>query len=327
MSLVDQYNRTIRYLRLSVTDRCDLRCFYCMPNDYRDFKEPDEWLSFAEIERVITSFTRLGVTSVRITGGEPLVRHDLPVLVKNLAAVPGLEDLSLSTNATRLAKNAAILKESGIARINVSLDTIDPVKFKKITQGKLEKIIDGLMAAKKAGIHPIKINMVIMKGVNDDDVEDMVNFCIQNGFTLRFIETMPIGDSGRNALDYFIDLHEIEAQLGEKFDLIPTVIPGVGAGPARYVQVAGTDFNIGFITPISQHFCDTCNRVRMVADGTLYMCLGDEHKFELRPLLRGGISDEALDQVIRDAINMKPLKHEFNEKPEKVVRFMSMTGG
>lgn len=314
-------------MRLSVTDRCDLRCFYCMPNDYRNFKEPDEWLSFAEIERIVASFTRLGVTSVRITGGEPLVRHDLPVLVKNLAALPGLEDLSLSTNATRLAKNAAILKESGIARINVSLDTIDPVKFKEITQGKLEKIIDGLMAAKKAGIHPIKINMVIMKGVNDDDVEDMVNFCMQNDFTLRFIETMPIGDSGRNALDYFIDLHEIETHLREKFDLIPTVMPGVGAGPARYVQVAGTDFNIGFITPISQHFCDTCNRVRMVADGTLYMCLGDEHKFELRPLLRAGISDKALDQVIRDAINMKPLKHEFNEKPEKVVRFMSMTGG
>jgi cyclic pyranopterin phosphate synthase len=327
MSLIDQYKRTIKYLRLSVTDRCDLRCFYCMPNDYRDFEEPENWLSFAEIERVVASFTRLGVSSVRITGGEPLVRRDLPVLVKNLAALPGLEDLSLSTNATRLAKNAVILKKSGISRINVSLDTVDPVKFKKITQGKLEKIIDGLMAAKKAGLNPIKINMVIMKGINDDDVEEMVNFCMEHEFTLRFIETMPVGDSGRNAIDYFIDLHEIEARLADKFKLIPAVMPGVGAGPARYLQVAGSNFNIGFITPISQHFCDTCNRVRMVADGTLYMCLGDEHKYELRPLLRAGISDAELDQVIRDAINMKPLKHEFNEKPEKVVRFMSMTGG
>lgn len=327
MSLIDQHNRTIKYLRLSVTDRCDLRCFYCMPNDYRDFEEPEDWLSFAEIERVIASFTRLGVSSVRITGGEPLVRRDLPELVKSLAALPGLDDLSLSTNATRLAKNAEILKQSGISRINVSLDTVDPVKFKQITQGKLEKIIDGLMAAKKAGLDPIKINMVIMKDVNDDDVEEMVSFCMENEFTLRFIETMPMGDSGRNAINYFIDLHEIEARLAEKFELIPTVMPSAGAGPARYVQVAGSNFNIGFITPISQHFCDTCNRVRMVADGTLYMCLGDEHKYELRPLLRAGISDEDLDQVIRDAINMKPLKHEFNEKPEKVVRLMSMTGG
>jgi cyclic pyranopterin phosphate synthase len=167
--------------------------------------------------------------------------------------------------------------------------------------------------------------MVIMKGVNDNDVEAMVDFCQQHEFTLRFIETMPMGDTGRDAADYYIDLHEIEARLEKKYELIPAVM--AGAGPARYVQVAGTNLKIGFITPISQHFCDTCNRVRMSATGTLYMCLGDEHKYELRPLLRNGISDEQLDQVIRDAINLKPFKHEFNEKPEKVIRFMSMTGG
>ncbi len=325
MSLVDQFNREIKYLRLSVTDRCDLRCFYCMPNGFDGYEESTDGLNFDEIERVIASFTRLGVSSVRLTGGEPLVRKDLPLLAKRLAALPGLDDLSLSTNATRLAKHARALHDAGISRINVSLDTVDPVKFKKITQGKLDKVIEGLLEAKAIGLNPIKINMVIMKGVNDDDVEDMVQFCLENEFTLRFIETMPMGDTGRNAKDHYIDLHEIETRLKEKYELIPAVM--AGAGPARYVQVAGTDLKIGFITPISQHFCDTCNRVRMSATGTLYMCLGDEHKYELRPLLRNGISDDDLDQVIRDAINLKPFKHEFNEKPGKVMRFMSMTGG
>ncbi|MCW8930584.1 MAG: GTP 3',8-cyclase MoaA [Gammaproteobacteria bacterium] len=325
MSLVDQYNREIKYLRLSVTDRCDLRCFYCMPNGFDGYEEPADWLTFDEIERVIASFTRLGVSAVRLTGGEPLVRKDLPLLAKRLSALPGLDDLSLSTNATRLAKHAKDLHDSGISRINVSLDTVDPVKFNNITKGKLDKVIKGLLEAKAVGLDPIKINMVIMKGVNDDDVEDMVQFCLDNNFTLRFIETMPVGDTGRDAVDYYIDLHEIEARLGKKYDLIPAVM--AGAGPARYVQVSGTNLKIGFITPISQHFCDTCNRVRLSASGTLYMCLGDEHKYELRPLLRNGINDDDLDQVIKDAINLKPLKHEFNEKPEKVVRFMSMTGG
>jgi len=325
MSLIDKYNRTIKYLRLSVTDRCDLRCFYCMPDGFTDYEEPEEWLSFAEIERVIASFTRLGVTSVRLTGGEPLVRKDLPLLAKRLSALPGLKDLSLSTNAVKLGKYAEALHDAGISRINVSLDTVDPEKFKKITQGKLSKVIDGLLAAKAAGLKPIKINMVIMKGVNDHDVEDMVEFCREHDFTLRFIETMPMGDTGRNATDYYLNIHEIEQRLGEKYELIPAVM--AGAGPARYVQVVGSDLKIGFITPMSQHFCDTCNRVRLSASGTLYMCLGDEYKYELRPLVRGGISDDDLDQVIRDAINLKPLKHEFNEKPEKVVRFMSMTGG
>ena len=325
MSLIDKYNREIKYLRVSVTDKCDLRCFYCMPKGFDSYAEPDDWLSFAEIERIIASFTRLGVNAVRITGGEPLVRKNLPELISHLSALPGIDDLSLSTNATRLGKYAQELFDAGISRINVSLDTVDPVKFNEITQGKLEKITQGLLKAKEVGLDPIKINMVIMKGVNDDDVEDMVEFCMQNDFTLRFIETMPVGDTGRNATNYFIDLHEIEERLAQKYDLIPAVMKG--AGPARYVQVAGTDFKIGFITPISQHFCDTCNRVRLSVTGTLYMCLGDEHKYELRPLIRNGIGDDELDQIIRDAINLKPLKHEFNEKPEKVLRFMSMTGG
>lgn len=308
-----------------MTDRCDLRCFYCMPKGFDGYEEPDDWLNYTEIERIIASFTRLGVNSVRITGGEPLVRKNLPDLITRLAALPGLDDLSLSTNATQLGKHAQALYDAGISRINVSLDTVNPDKFNEITQGKLEKVTNGLLTAKAVGLDPIKINMVIMKGVNDDDVEDMVEFCMNNGFTLRFIETMPVGDTGRNAIDYYIDLHEIEHRLAQKYELIPAVMKG--AGPARYVQVADTNLKIGFITPISQHFCDTCNRVRLSATGTLYMCLGDEYKYELRTILRQGVSDDELDQIIRDAINLKPLKHEFNEKPEKVMRFMSMTGG
>jgi cyclic pyranopterin phosphate synthase len=323
--LTDQFGRHIEYVRLSVTDQCDLRCFYCMPKGFRDFEEPEHWLTFDEVERVIRAFGELGVKRVRLTGGEPLVRKGLPELAGRLAALPGIEDLSLSSNATRMARHAEALKSAGVTRINVSLDSLKPERFKRITQGKLEKVLDGLMAAKAAGFHPIKINMVVMKGVNDDEVEDMVEFCIEHDFTLRFIETMPVGDTGREASEQFVDLQTVKARLAERFELIPGVMPG--GGPARYVQVAGTDLRIGFITPISQHFCETCNRVRLSVDGTLYMCLGQEHKFELRPLLRAGASDAELRTAIEQAINLKPERHEFREKPGQVIRFMSMTGG
>ncbi|MFK5986280.1 MAG: GTP 3',8-cyclase MoaA [Pseudomonadota bacterium] len=324
--LIDQYQRKITYLRLSVTDRCDLRCFYCMPDNNIDYAIPDDWLSFDEITRIVKAFTHLGVSSVRLTGGEPLLRKNITQLAAQLTALPGLDDLSLSSNATRLNKYATKLFQAGISRMNISLDTVNPEKFTEITKGKIDKIIEGLLAAKAAGIHPIKINMVLMKGLNDgDDVEQMVDFCIQHGFSLRFIETMPMGDTGRNARQYYIDLKEIEQRLGKKYELIPSVMPG--AGPARYVQIVGTDMKIGFITPISQHFCDTCNRVRLSATGDLYMCLGDDHKYQLRPLLRSGISDNELENVIRQAINLKPFKHEFDENPDKIVRFMSKTGG
>lgn len=324
-ALIDPFGRRIEYLRLSVTDQCDLRCFYCMPRGFKDFEVPEHWLNFDEIERVIAAFARLGTRRVRLTGGEPLVRKDLPELAGRLAALPGLDDLSLSTNATRLAKHAENLQQAGVSRINVSLDSLNRDRFKQITGGKLDKVLNGLMAAKQAGFHPIKINMVVMKGVNDDEVEDMVNFCIEHDFTLRFIETMPMGQTGRNASEHYLDLQTVKKRLSEKFSLLPGVMPG--GGPARYVQVEGTDLRIGFITPISQHFCETCNRVRLSVDGTLYMCLGQEHNFELRPLLRAGISDHELEAAIRHAITLKPERHEFREKPEQIVRFMSMTGG
>ncbi|BAZ92893.1 GTP 3',8-cyclase 1 [Thiohalobacter sp. COW1] len=323
--LTDRFGRNIEYVRLSVTDRCDLRCFYCMPKGFRDFEEPAEWLTFDEIERLIGAFARLGTRRVRLTGGEPLVRRNLPELAGRLTRVAGIEDLSMSTNATRLDKHAEALRAAGVSRINVSLDTLKPEVFKQITGGKLEKVMGGLMAAKAAGYHPIKINMVVMKGVNEDEVEDMVDFCIEHDFTLRFIETMPVGDTGREASGQYVDLQEVKARLSERFELLPGVMPG--GGPARYVQVAGTDLRIGFITPISQHFCETCNRVRLAVDGTLYMCLGQEHSYDFKPLLRNGAGEAELEAAIRAAIELKPERHEFREKPDQVIRFMSMTGG
>jgi cyclic pyranopterin phosphate synthase len=283
------------------------------------------WLSFDEIEQVIRVFGTLGVSRVRLTGGEPLVRKNLPDLAARLSSLPGINDLSLSTNAVRLDRYAYALKQGGVSRLNVSLDSLQPERFKQITGGKLDKVIAGLMAAKAAGFAPIKINMVVMKDINADEVENMVEFCIKHGFTLRFIETMPMGETGRDASRHFYDLQELKQRLEQRFELIPGVMPG--GGPARYVQVAGTDLRIGFITPISQHFCETCNRVRLAVDGTLYLCLGQDNKFELRPLLRQGISDDELKQAIMHAITLKPEKHEFRDKPEQVVRFMSMTGG
>lgn len=323
--LTDPFGRSVDYVRLSVTDRCDLRCFYCLPGDYRDFSEPEEWLTFPEIERVISAFASLGVRRVRITGGEPLVRKNLPELAGRLAAIPELEDLSLSTNAVALARHAGALREAGIGRINVSLDSLRAERFREITRGKLDKVLDGLMTARRSGFSPIKINMVVMKDVNDDEIEDMVEFCIEHEFTLRLIETMPVGDTGRSATSHYLDLQTVRERLARRFTLIPGVMPG--GGPARYMKIAGTDLNIGFITPISQHFCETCNRVRLAVDGTLYLCLGQEHRFEFRPLLRAGISDSELRDAVRHAITLKPERHEFREKPRQLVRFMAKTGG
>lgn len=324
--LTDKYGRNIEYLRLSVTDRCDLRCNYCMPEGFKDFGEPEDWLSFDEIERVIRVFGELGTRRIRLTGGEPLVRKNLPELAARLSSLPGIEDLSLSSNATRLQKQALPLKKAGISRINISLDTLHEDRFKEITGGgKLEKVINGLLAAKEAGFHPVKINMVVMRGVNDDEVEDMVQFCIDHDFTLRFIETMPMGNTGREASQQYIPLSEIHDRLAKKYTLIKANMNG--GGPARYVRVEGTELRIGYITPLSQHFCDTCNRVRLSHDGTLYLCLGQNDSYPLRDLMRSGISDEELKQHIKNAINLKPEKHEFSENPQKLVRFMSMTGG
>ncbi|MDD3577264.1 MAG: GTP 3',8-cyclase MoaA, partial [Halothiobacillus sp.] len=315
-NLVDPFGRTIDYLRLSVTDRCDLRCFYCMPEGFNDFEVPEHWLTADEIERLLGVMAGMGLRRVRITGGEPLVRRGIEDIVRRIDALPGIRDIALSTNATRLGKMAAPLKAAGVDRINVSLDTLDAERFKQITQGKLSKVIDGLMAAKDAGLSPIKLNMVVMKGVNEDDIESVLEFCIEHGFVLRMIETMPMGDTGRDALDHYISLQTIKQRLSERYPLIPVINPVDGAGPARYLQIAGTDTQVGFITPMSEHFCGTCNRVRLSVDGTMYMCLGQEHNFSFRPLLRSGIPDDELKEAIIAAIGLKPERHEFQDKPE-----------
>lgn len=324
--LTDSFNRRVEYVRVSVTDRCDLRCSYCLPAGYDDFVEPAQWLTFDEIERVVRAFTELGVYRVRLTGGEPLTRHRLSELAARLSALPNLQDLSLSTNGVRLRKQAGALRAAGVKRINVSLDSLNPARFAAITGGgKLGKVLAGLAAAREAGLHPVKINMVVMNRINDDEIEDMVRYCIEQDFTLRLIETMPVGDTGRSASNHYLDLEVVRRRLAERFELVAAVMPG--GGPARYVQVAGTRLRIGFITPISRHFCETCNRVRLAADGALYLCLGQEDKVELRPLLREGISDAGLKDAIRAAIARKPERHEFREQPRKIVRFMSRTGG
>ena len=325
-ALIDPFQRRIDYVRVSLTDKCNMRCFYCMPKGFKNFEVPENWLTFAEIERVIAAFVALGVSRIRLTGGEPLVRKNISHLVENLANLTGLDDLSMSTNAALLDKHADSLSDLGISRINVSLDSLQADRFAEITgNGKLENVLTGLQAAKEAGLSPVKINMVAMKGINDDEYIDMVEYCIKMGFTLRFIEVMPMGGTGRNASNHYHDLGEVRQQLAQHYELLPSVMSG--GGPARYYKIKGSDLNIGFITPISQHFCETCNRVRLSVDGTLHLCLGQEHSLALRPLLRAGISDADLKATLIKAIALKPERHEFNEHPEQVIRIMSMTGG
>lgn len=322
--LIDRFGRAIEYLRLSVTDRCDLRCSYCLPEGFHDFEEPGHWLSFDEIERVVGAFARLGVSRVRLTGGEPLLRRNLPELAKRLKQLPGLNDLSLSTNATQLDKHAGDLYQAGVSRINVSLDSLHAERIAQISgRDVLPKILAGLDAAKQAGFSPIKINMVALQGINDDEIDTMVSYCIDQGYVLRLIETMPMGETGRQA--QHLDLQPVQERLRARFGLIDGIASG--GGPARYLQTPDGRFSVGFITPISQHFCDTCNRVRLAVDGTLYMCLGQNDRVELRPLLRAGASNEEIEQAILQAIAQKPERHEFREEPAKVVRFMSATGG
>lgn len=323
--LQDRFGRKIEYIRLSVTDRCDFRCFYCLPKGFKSFTQPDTWLKVEEIERLVRIFSELGVSKVRLTGGEPLVRRELPEIARRISCLPAIEDLSLSTNASQLARQAETLYASGVRRINVSLDSLDRERFREITQGDLDRVLAGLMAAKQVGMNPIKINMVVLKGVNDHEIADMVSFCLEHDFTLRLIETMPVGETGKNATDQFVSLQQIKADLAQVYELEPAVMRG--AGPASYVRVKDTNLRIGFITPLSQHFCETCNRVRISVEGTLYLCLGKHDSLELRPLLRDGVDDALIKTAILRAIERKPARHEFNEKPGEIVRVMALTGG
>ncbi len=322
--LIDPFGRKVEYIRLSVTDRCDLRCNYCMPEGFKGFEQPPNWLDFGEIERVLGAFAKLGLQRVRLTGGEPLLRKNLPSLAARIKSIPGIDDLSLSTNATQLSRHAVALKQAGVDRINVSLDTLDPQRFSEITgRDSLQTVLNGLEQARQVGFAPVKVNMVMTPQTSEQELDDMVAYCMDNQFVLRLIEIMPMGDTGRNA--GFVDLQPIKQRLQQRFKLVDGVVPG--AGPARYLKSKDGAFSIGFITPLSQHFCATCNRVRLAVDGTLYLCLGNEHKFEFRPLLRGGVSDDELLESVKHAISLKPERHEFRESPQRIVRFMSHTGG
>ncbi|MEW8044158.1 MAG: GTP 3',8-cyclase MoaA [gamma proteobacterium symbiont of Phacoides pectinatus] len=323
--LVDRFGRKIEYLRLSVTDRCDFRCFYCIPKGFNEFSDRDDQLTLDEYVRLVRVFSEMGVGRVRFTGGEPLVRRDIVEMVRRIGAMPNIHDLSMSTNASQLARCASEIRAAGVERLNVSLDTLDPETFRQITQGDLSRVLDGLMAAKSAGFRPIKINMVVMRDLNMHEVGDMVDFCLEHRFTLRFIETMPVGEAGVSARDRYVSLAEIRNMLEQRFELEPARM--TGAGPAKYLKVVGGRLKIGFITPMSQHFCEDCNRVRLSSEGTLYLCLGQGDKLEFRPLLRDGVDDDELKRHILEAIERKPEKHEFDTKPGQVVRVMSMTGG
>lgn len=322
--LEDGLVRRVEYLRLSVTDRCDLRCTYCMPAGFKDYEEPGLWLSFDEIERLAAVFARLGVKRIRLTGGEPLLRRNLPELAARLAGLPGVEDLALSTNGTRLKQHAAALRAAGVTRLNVSLDSLDRARIHQITgRDVLPQILDGLEAARDEGFRVIKINMVAMPGVSDEDIDAMVAYCGARGFVLRLIETMPVGNTGRRS--GYVDLGPIRERLRARFGLIDGVVPG--GGPARYLVSPDGRHQLGFITPISQHFCETCNRVRLGVDGVLYLCLGQEDAVDFRALLRSGGDDGQLAERFKAALRAKPARHEFRERPERIVRIMSSTGG
>jgi GTP 3',8-cyclase len=321
--LIDRFGRRIEYLRFSVTDRCDLRCAYCIPEGFKDFEEPEHWLTFDEIERLMGLFASLGMKRIRLTGGEPLLRRNIVSLVERIAGLPGIEDISLSTNATQLAGMADDLKRAGVSRLNVSLDSLRPESVAKINgRPVLDKILAGLEAGRTAGFSPIKVNMVVMRE-NADEVDDIVAWCMRRGFVLRLIELMPMGDTARKM--GYVDLQPIKARLQQRFGLIDTVM--TGGGPARYLGTSDGNFTVGFITPISQHFCATCNRVRMTVDGVLHLCLGQEDRVDFREMMRAGANDTEIREAIRCAIDLKPERHEFIEAPQKLVRFMSMTGG
>jgi cyclic pyranopterin phosphate synthase len=330
--LIDPFARAITYLRVSVTDRCDLRCVYCMSEDMT-FLPKREVLSLEELDRLASAFVRLGVRKLRLTGGEPLVRGNILSLIRSLGRhleSGQLDELTLTTNGTQLAKHAEALAGAGVKRINVSLDTLNPDKFAAITRwGRLDTVLEGLAAAKAAGL-AIKINTVALKGVNEDEFDRLIEWCGKEGFDLTFIEVMPLGEiGGEQRLDQYLPLSLVRARLAQRWTL--SDLDYRSGGPARYVRIEETGRKLGFITPLTHNFCESCNRVRLTCTGTLFMCLGQEDAADLRAPLRASDDDAALDGAIREAIARKPKGHDFiidrRHTAPAVSRHMSVTGG
>ena len=328
--LIDSFQRKISYIRVSVTDRCDFRCVYCMSEDM-EFLPKKDVLSLEELDRLCNTFIDLGVKKLRITGGEPLVRKNIMQLFSNLGNKigQGLEELTLTTNGSQLARYAKDLFDNGVKRINVSLDSLDKNKFKKITRiGDFDKVVKGIMTAKNAGLK-IKINTVALKGINDNEILDLVNWCGENKFALTFIEVMPMGEIGEKRIDQYMPLTEVRSLIKTRYSI--TDDPLKTGGPAKYVHCHETNQKIGFITPLTHNFCETCNRVRITCTGKMYMCLGQEDKEDLKKPLRESENNDLLKKVIYKAILRKPKGHDFvieRKKDDKFVpRHMNVTGG
>tara|TARA_R110000772_G_scaffold268571_1_gene396307 strand:+ start:40228 stop:41226 length:999 start_codon:yes stop_codon:yes gene_type:complete len=329
--MIDPFGRAVTYLRVSVTDRCDFRCVYCMAEDMT-FLPKAEILSLEELDRLCSAFVRKGVKKLRLTGGEPLVRRNIMSLIRSLGRhlkTGDLEELTLTSNGSQLARFADELVDAGVRRINVSLDTLDADRFEAITRwGKLDKVLDGIDAAKKAGLH-VKINTVALKNFNEDELDRMIEYCGENAFDMTLIETMPLGEIDQDRTDQYLPLSKVRQNLETNWTL--TDIPFKTGGPARYTQVRETGQKLGFITPLTHNFCEGCNRVRLTCTGTLYMCLGQDDAADLRAPLRASEGDELLETAIDEAIGRKPKGHDFvierrGDGPA-VSRHMSVTGG
>lgn len=328
MSLVDGLGRSIDYLRLSVTDRCDFRCVYCMAKTMT-FLPRQQVLSLEELERLAALFVGQGVRKIRLTGGEPLIRPGIVGLCRNIAALPGLRELVMTSNGSQLARLARPLVEAGVKRMNISLDSLDPERFRAITRnGDLRQVLDGIDAASVAGFERVKLNCVVMKGRNFDDVPGLVRYAIERGIDISFIEEMPLGDVGRSRWETFCASDEVRAVIAREYELLDSA--ETSGGPARYVRlVRHPRTRIGFISPNSHNFCGSCNRVRVTVEGRLLLCLGQEDAVDLRGLLRGyPLDDEPVVEALLGALKGKPLRHDFTGAGEvQVVRFMSVSGG
>jgi len=328
--MLDPFGRAVSYLRVSVTDRCNYRCNYCMAEDM-SFLPRRELLTLEELERISRVFIGLGVRKLRITGGEPLVRRDIMSLFRSLGARlgQGLDELTLTTNGALLQRYAQQLFAVGVRRVNVSLDTLDEQRFRELTRlGDYRQVIAGIEAAAAAGLK-VKINTVALKGVNDHEFDRLLAWCGERGFDLTFIESMPMGDIGQLRDDHFMSLDQVKQRLRQNWTLNPSSLST--GGPSRYQHVAETGQQLGFITPYSHNFCESCNRVRLTCTGVLYLCLGQDDAVDLRAPLRDGASDEELKTLILDAIARKPRGHDFDHTRladgAQVVRFMNTTGG